>query len=187
MMNGWLRNHERPGPCLPLLACFKASSAWQLTKARSQNIINYKLNLIWAEIKHAHQLFKLGSLKSSLRCLAGLRPATCVPAAGGSQCVARGSFQIPKKQGPSAGSIPVVLPFLQIKKPFLPAKRMLSAGGDGLVKLNTTSTTFTLRNTKPPQYWKEWPQYVLLKNLSEGKVSFVMAFSHLSPGDFDFC
>lgn len=187
MMNGWLRNHEKPGPCLPLLACFKASSAWQLTKAQSQNIINHKLNLTWAEMKHEHQLFKLGSFKSSLRGLAGLRPATCVPAAGGSQCVARGSFQISQKQGPSAGSIPVVLPFLQIKKPFLPAKRMLPAGGDGLVKLNITSTSFTLRNKKSPQYWKEWPQSVRLKNLSEGKVSFVMAFSHLSPGDFDFC
>lgn len=105
MMNGWLRNHERPGPCLPLLVCLKASSAWQLTKAQSQNIINYKLNLTWVEIKHEHQLFKSGSFKSSLRCLAGLGPATCVPAAGGSQCAARGSFRIPTKPGPLAGSI----------------------------------------------------------------------------------
>lgn len=105
MMNGWLRNHGRPGPCLPLLVCFKASSAWQLTKAQSQNIINYKLNLTWAEIKHAHQLFKLRSFVSSLRCLAGLGPAPCVPEAGGSQCAPRGSFRIPIKQGPPAGSI----------------------------------------------------------------------------------
>lgn len=81
------------------------SSAWQLTKAQSQSIINYKLNLTWAEIKPAHKLFKLGSFKSSLRCPAGLGPATCVPAAAGSQSAARGSFRIPTKQGSSAGSI----------------------------------------------------------------------------------
>lgn len=103
MMNGWLRNHERPGPCLPPLVCFKASSAWQLTKAQSQNIINSKLTLTWAEMKHEHQLFKLGSFKSSLRCLAGLGPATSIPAAGGTHL--GGSFRIATKQGPSAGSI----------------------------------------------------------------------------------
>lgn len=151
----WLRNHERPGPCLPLLFCFKASSAWQLTKPQSQNIINYRLNLTWAGIKHVHHLFKSGWFKSSLRCLAGLGPATCVPAAGGSQRAARGSFRIPTKQDPQLGP---ALPILQIQKPFLPAKRVLPAGGDGLVKLSI-SQQYQLHseNTKSLQGWKEWP------------------------------
>lgn len=35
-------------------SCFKTGSAWQLTKAWSQNIIKFKPNLMQAEIKHLY-------------------------------------------------------------------------------------------------------------------------------------
>lgn len=60
----------------PPLGLLQTSSVWQLTKAQSQNIIKYKLNLLWLEIKHVHRPFKVGSFKSRLKCPAGLGPAT---------------------------------------------------------------------------------------------------------------
>lgn len=88
---------------------------------------------MWAEMKHKHQLFKLGSFKSSLRCLAGLGPAARVPAAGGTNVQPEAHLGLLQNRTPQLGPS---LPFLHIQKPFLPAKRVLAAGGDGLVNLN---------------------------------------------------
>lgn len=180
----WLRNHERPGPCLPLLFCFKASSAWQLAKAQSQNIINYRLNPTWAGIKHVHQLFKSGWFKSSLRCLAGLGPATCVPAAGVSQCAAKAHLGFLQNR-----TLSWVQHYPSCKS------RSLSCQPRGCCQqevmglsswISPSSTSFTLRTPNHCNTERNGHD-VLLKNLSEGKVAFVMAFSPLSPGDFAFC